>query len=485
MRRDILLLSLLSTLLFFSACQKEFSYELGGTVSSGSLQRDVTGECLPKTVQGIYEAGTVLNGTTNYIDVQVNVTTVGNYRVYSDTINGIFFQAKGTFASTGVNNVRLTGNGTPLNAGIQSFVITYDSTECSVAVTTVPQGGAGPADFTLSGGPGICLDFNLTGNYIVGQALNPTNTVVIKVNVTKIGTYNVNTGTESNGMIFSGTGVLTALGAQTITLTGTGTPAVAAATSMTVAGATGCGFTVNATQGSAYTIDCASAVVNGVYKLGKALDATNTVNLTANVTTAGPYTITATQNGMTFTGSGSFAAPGPGQVITLVGTGVPVTYGDFDVQIAGACTFEVTVDPSPVSAAGTWKFTSGTTVYNGITFDAEVVTDNNVTYLMVSGIASVGTSAIGLTMGVDGGAAITTGLYSGTAITGKIAGFTHTYGTAVWIAGAGTGASVNITLTTYNTTTKVVEGTFSGEAIDLATGTKYPITGGTFKANLP
>jgi hypothetical protein len=485
MRRNTFFLTLLTGLLFVSACKKEYSYELGGTSSSGSLQSNVTGECLPKTVQGIYEAGTVVNGSTNYIDIQVSVASAGNYRIYSDTVNGIFFQAKGTFASTGVNSVRLAGNGTPTNAGVQSFVITYDSTECSVAVTTVPKGAAGPAEFTLSGGPGTCLDFNLSGNYIVGQALNTTNTVAIKVNVTKIGTYNVNTGTESNGMIFSGSGVLTALGAQTITLTGTGTPAVAAPTVMNVAGGTGCGFTVSATQGAGYTIDCASAIVNGIYESGTALDATNTITLTANVTGAGPYSITATQNGMSFTGSGNFATAGPGQAITLFGTGVPVTYGDFNVQIPGYCTFEVTVDPSPVGAGGTWKFTSAGTLYDGITFDADELIDNNITYLTIEGIASVGTSAIILTMIVDGGGQITTGDYSGTATTGKMAGFTHTYGTATWIAGLGTGSSVNIKLTTYNTVTKKVKGTFSGEAVELATGIKHQITGGTFTANLP
>ena len=206
MRRNILLLSLLSALIFFSACQKEYSLELSGTVSSGSLQSDVGGECLPKTVEGIYEAGTVLNATTNFIDVQVNVTTVGTYRVYSDTVNGIFFQANGTFSTTGINDVRLTGNGTPLNAGIQNFVISYDTTECVVPVTILPQGGATPAEFTLSGAPNTCLDFNLSGVYIKDAALTAANTVAIKVNVTKIGTYNISTGTVSNGMTFSGSG---------------------------------------------------------------------------------------------------------------------------------------------------------------------------------------------------------------------------------------------------------------------------------------
>ena len=484
MRRNTLLLSLLSTLLFFCACQKEYSFELGGTGSSGSLQSDVAGECLPKTVQGIYEAGTVLNGATNYIDIQVNVESAGNYRIYSDTVNGIFFQAKGAFATTGINNVRLTGNGTPINAGLQSFVITYDSTECSVAVTTLPQGGGGPAEFTLSGAPATCLDFNLSGNYIVGQALNPTNTVVIKVDVTKIGTYNVNTGTESNGMIFSGTGALTALGAQTITLIGTGTPAVAAATNMTVSGATGCGFTVNATQGAVFTPDCATAVVNGVYEAGTQLDATNTVNLTVNVTTPGPYSITATENGMTFTGSGDFAAAGAGQTITLAGSGTPTADGDINVQIPGECAFIVTVDPGAAPTDLKWKFTSGGVTYEGTTDGAITLPLAGLESTGISGESTDGNLSFALTLTKN--APMQTGSFSSAAIPpANLATLMVMNNTTSELpfSAVGPGTTLTVVLTTYNETTKVAEGTFSG-TVKNAANADVTITNGTFKAEI-
>src|SRR5688572_21292967 len=100
MKKHILFLSLLSSILFITSCQKELSFENGGTPSEGTLQSDLTGECLPKTVEGIYEAGTPLVGTTNYIDVEVNVITPGSYTIYSDTLNGIFFRATGVFTAT-------------------------------------------------------------------------------------------------------------------------------------------------------------------------------------------------------------------------------------------------------------------------------------------------------------------------------------------------------------------------------------------------
>ncbi|MEK7225644.1 MAG: hypothetical protein AAB221_08170 [Bacteroidota bacterium] len=48
-------------------CQKELSFEGSGTPAKGSLQFDVTGDCLPKTVNGIYSASAALVPATNTI----------------------------------------------------------------------------------------------------------------------------------------------------------------------------------------------------------------------------------------------------------------------------------------------------------------------------------------------------------------------------------------------------------------------------------
>lgn len=250
MKKRFLVLLPLSTLLLFTACQKEFSLELSETGSTGSLQSDVTGDCLPKTVQGIYEVGTVLDPGSNYIDIQVNIAGAGTYSISSDTVNGMFFQANGSFSTTGLNNVRVKGIGTPLAAGINSFTITYDSTECVIAVTTLPQGGAVSAVFTLAGAPDTCMNYVIAGNYIAGTATTAANTVTISVNVTVPGTYNIATA-PSNGITFSGNGSFINTGQQNITLTATGTPGVADTTNIPVtAGASTCSFTVDVTDGT-------------------------------------------------------------------------------------------------------------------------------------------------------------------------------------------------------------------------------------------
>jgi hypothetical protein len=230
--------------IFFSACQKEVSFETGGTAAQGTLKADAGGLCLPKTVNGIYIAGTVLVGTANYIQVEINVSQPGTYTIYTDTVNGYYFRATGNFTATGAVQIQLKGIGTPLIAGNNVFTVNFDSTQCDIAVQVLPVGSGGPAAFTLTGAPGACGSPVILGNYVIGTALTASNTVTLSVNVTAVGTYNITT-TAVQGISFAGSGVFTNTGAQTITLAATGTPvAPAGAATITVtAGSSTCTFT--------------------------------------------------------------------------------------------------------------------------------------------------------------------------------------------------------------------------------------------------
>ncbi len=487
MKQNALLVSIVSCLLFFSACQKEFSFQSGGVPSGGSLQSDVSGDCLPKTVAGIYVAGTSLVAADNYIDVQIDVSTTGSYSVSSDIVNGIFFQAKGSFTTAGLNTVRLLGNGTPTAAGSHNFTIIYDSTECVVAVSTLPQGGADPAVFTLSGGPNTCLDYVLSGAYIKDVPMTPSNTVVIKVNVTTIGTYSIST-PASNGITFAGTGALTALGDQTITLTATGTPAATGSNNVAVtAGTSSCSFAVPVTGGAAFTIDCASALADGTYKAGVALNTSNTVDIDVNVTTPGAYSIsTAAANGITFTGSGNFATNGP-QTITLTGAGTPTAEGTFSLTITGGgstCAFDITIDAGAPVTDLMWKFTSGGVTYEGPTFGAIT--------LPLAGLESTGISGETTDQGISFALTLTktapmqaTTFSTNNPPPGNMATLLlmdNASGNPVFTGILGSG-TLNVVLTTYNETTKVAAGTFSGTVKNGANAT-VSITNGTFKAEI-
>jgi hypothetical protein len=368
MKRQILLFSLLSLVLAFTACQKEFSAELSKDPSQGSLRADGLGDCLPKNVVGTYEEGVALDPDSNYIEVEVDVQTVGTYTINTDTVNGMYFRASGIFTSPGIQTVKLPGNGTPFASGIANFVVSYDSTQCIVSVTTLPEGGGVPAEIQLDGAPGTCLDYVLAGSYITGTALNSSNTVTLKVDVITIGTYNIST-TLSNGITFAGAGTLINTGPQEIILTGSGTPAVTGPTNIPITvGTSSCSFTVDVTGPAEYTIDCGSAEIFGNYLEGVELTADNEVTIDVNVTVVGGYNITGTINGMTFSAAGNFTATGL-NTVTLQADGIPVAAGDFNVPLTGGtagCNFALTVNAGFLPATGTWEFTVGGTTYSGI-----------------------------------------------------------------------------------------------------------------------
>lgn len=468
----------LASLVFLNACQKEKSFESGTTPSEGLLQSDVTGDCLPKNVVGTYEQGTALNGTTNYIEVTVDVTTTGSFTVYTDTVNGVYFRATGTFTSLGPTVVKLRGNLTPAAQGTFNFSVFYNGQFCSVPVIFLPSGAGGPAVFTLN----CTTPPTPAGSYGVGLALNSSNQVVLNVNVTTIGTYNVTSNTV-NGMTFSGSSALTATGAGTITLTGTGTPTTAGAANFTVTvGTTTCNFTVTVASAAAYTMDCASIFVDGSYIKGQALTSTNTVDIDLNVTTAGAYSITtAPVNGMTFSGSGTLAVGL--QTITLTGTGTPTADGSFVVTVPGtpSCTFTVDVDPGMTID---WKFTEGTVTYQGSTDGAEmtILVPPIITFAY---LGSNTTDDIIITLNDVAGGIQVNETYTSSATTTNLATFQFIGATETYTADPSTtGVTLTAKVTAHNTTTKTISGTFSGTVKNAANVTKT-ISNGQFTATYP
>jgi len=397
--------SLLFVLLvsFIVGCQKEMSVEQPIlNPAAGSLKSSLTGDCNPINVKGTYKSGTNV-GDTNYVEVQVNVTKIGSYTIASDTTNGYSFKGTGNFTSLGLATVRLQASGKPIAAGLDDFTVMFDTSFCFFEVTVVPGANSGtPATFTLQGAPNACGSFVPNGNYVVNTALNSTNTVTVGVNVTQVGSYNITTGTV-NGYSFSGSGVFTATGQQTVVLNGTGTPTAAGNNNFTVtAGSSTCTFpvTVTATAPANATFTfagapnaCGSFVPQGTYTVNTPLGATNTVTVGVNVTVAGAYTITTnTVNGMTFAKSGTFTNTGA-QTVVLNGSGTPTTAGaaNFTVSSGTIPTFSFTItvtggstantDYFPLTANSWWsyddpgtpgdtlkRFNNATTTHNALTY---------------------------------------------------------------------------------------------------------------------
>ncbi len=122
-------------LLVLAACSKELSNEGPDTPAEGSLQSEITGDCLPKTVTGIHKVSVPLVADSNTISVNVNVATAGTYLITTDTVNGYFFNSTGRFISPGTNAVKLRSKGTPFASGVNNFRISFDSSFCDVQVT--------------------------------------------------------------------------------------------------------------------------------------------------------------------------------------------------------------------------------------------------------------------------------------------------------------------------------------------------------------
>jgi hypothetical protein len=195
------------------------------------------GNCTGPVVSGTYASGTNL-GATNTIDLKVNVTTAGSYTVTTNTANGVSFSGSGTLA-TGVQTIRLTGQGKPAAAG--SFSFTPANNGCAFPITFAAP--LPPATFTFAGAPGNCTGLVISGTYTASTPLSVTNTISLTVNVTVVGAYSVTTN-SANGITFSGSGAFTATGVQTITLTSTNTPLLAGSFSYTPSGTGGCNFNI-------------------------------------------------------------------------------------------------------------------------------------------------------------------------------------------------------------------------------------------------
>ncbi len=372
-------------------CQKELSFELGDSPAKGSLQSDVSGDCLPKTVNGIYVATTPLVSTSNTITVSVNVTKTGTYAIGTDTVNGYFFRGTGQFTTLGVNTVTLRGNGTPFAQGTNNFVVSFDGTVCDIQVDVLPA-GSGPATFTLAGAPNACTTPVISGVYVKGGALNATNTVVLNVTVTVAGTYNVTTAL-TNGMIFSGSGSL-AVGAQTITLTGSQTPTNSGNTPIPITvGTSTCSFTIPVVDPVAGTLGggpgaCTPVTINGTYTKDVPLTAANTIQVQITTAAIGPYSVStgAAVAGISFSASGT--STGATQLIILTGTGTPTASGpqNFTVTFGGStCTFSI-----PVGAGSAFIADCSSAFVNGIYVEGTMLNATNNTVDIDIDVTSIG-----------------------------------------------------------------------------------------------
>jgi hypothetical protein len=194
--------------------------------------------CASLQLNGSYSSGIAMD-VTNTATISVTVTTPGKYNISTTTVNGISFSASGTFTVASTRDVTLVAAGTPTAKGDFDFPVNGNGSTCSFKVSFT-----GPAEFTLAGAPNACTSATVNGSYTEGVALNTTNTVVIKANVTAVGPYTLTTNTV-NGITFSATGTFANTGEQDVTLAGSGTPTAKGVSTFTPQiGSSACTFDV-------------------------------------------------------------------------------------------------------------------------------------------------------------------------------------------------------------------------------------------------
>ena len=344
----------LMILLLFIKCKKEYSYE-GGTAIFSMVNQG--GSCLGKLSGNYYSA--IPLSDSNFVQLQVEVTTPGRFSLQTNTRAGILFSTSGSFADTGLQTILLTGIGTPDSIGDFSFTPEIPGT-CSFTVT-INAKQAELADYSLSGSPNQCANTLVLGQYLTGTALTGANTVVLNVDVISPGYYSIGTDTL-NGIYFFASGNFTKSGSTTVTMAGLGTPTNAQNLVFTPRGnnSSGCTFKLsiqNSGPPATYVIESGQNLcvgkAAGSFTAGTSLSAANTYTLNVYVADLGNFTIsTQTLNGIYFYYTGTFTSLGE-QTVTLTGYGTPTAAGNFTFtpEIVGpaplggtACDFSLQVN---------------------------------------------------------------------------------------------------------------------------------------------
>ena len=344
--------------LFFITCKKEYSYE-GGVQAATAVYtlNAANGICTGSLVSGNYNAGNPLN-TTNTVQIQVDVITIGTYTIKTNAVDGFSFSVSGNFTETGIQTVTLSGSDTPVSAGSFNF----KASGVSVCSFTVNVKEAPKAVFMLAGAPDSCTNAVADTNYVVDTILNSSNTVVLNVSVSSIGEYTISTDII-NGISFSISGKFTFTGNQKVILKGSGSPVISGTFTFTPnIDSSSCTFDIKVKPNPAIYVLTSFNLLNvitcnhdiaGNYIAGNPLTDANTLSIELYIIKPGYVTITTdTINGIIFSFTGTFTTSGS-QNALMTGTGTPVYPGDyyFLPKIVGlaplggeSCSFKLTVN---------------------------------------------------------------------------------------------------------------------------------------------
>lgn len=360
----------------------------------------------------------------------------------------------------------------------------------------------GPSVGSLFSSGGSCKPITIGGYYLKDSTLTDSNYVTVTVNVTNPGPYNIFTEFK-NGFSFGDSGFFITTGPQLVKLKAKGKPIALQQTLFTVAYDTSiCSFAINVTDTiilpAAYVFDttgnCTSAIAKGIYKLGVDLNSSNKVDVKIKVFQPGSYSVeTDTIAGMWFKASGIVYSSG-NQTISFQGYGKPNAQGlkNFPIRNGtSVCKFTINVDtgtvvvPPTTTGDSAWSFNQGASnFFNGPIDTALTATTALGTLLTINGsTAATGDTALTLVIALPG-SAIVPGTYKTNVGVLNVFSVTDVSGSTIYSANVSTPTTVmTIVITSYDSATKTVKGTFSGNASN-ASGASVPITNGKFTAKV-
>lgn len=234
------------------------------------------------------------------------------------------------------------------------------------------ENGQIAAGYIIKSINGDCQPTIVYGSFLLGHPIDGSNNLEVEVNVTKPGSYLIETETV-NGYSFRSAGVFNSTGIVTVRLNGSGKPLDAGTDHFTVSFDTS--FCVAAVQVLSNSIgkasysfpgapgNCLNATISGDYIKNIGVDTSNYVTINVNVTATGAYSITTNPlNGYFFSAVGAFTNIGP-QTVKLIASGIPNAAGidQFTVQDSVlSCKFPVTVvGPISVTNADYFPLTKG------------------------------------------------------------------------------------------------------------------------------
>jgi len=294
------------------------------------------------------------------------------------------------------------------------------------------EGGYSGAEFELLGAGGNCSGSVVAGNYYAGKSVGTDANVLVQVHVSIPGNFSLTTN-NVNGMQFVTQGNFADTGVQSVTLTAKGTPSATGNFDFMVTNGAGCTFTVTVTSApvpsATYALDgapsgCTNFTLAGKYTQNTPLDITTYVEVTADVTVPGPYSITTdTIDGIYFAATGNFTATGK-HVVMLMGNGTPQIPQNLEFTVSGAgssCTFKVSVaNPDPVAVyvleSGTGPNNTSVCIYTlGGNYNVNIPLNSTNSLTMRVYVQTVGNFTVS-TQTLDGMTFTHTGTFSATGI---------------------------------------------------------------------